>query len=659
MSGDPAALVPHAPPRTAEPAEVRTGTPRHRSAGEQWARRAMRSRRRAPAYVALPVAVLLWISTLLQNVQLDRMGTFGLISVLPITYWFGLGVLTLGFVFALRTPGISGVWFLGYVVALIAMLHATPTLLYGTLRYSWAWKHVAVVDYLVSHGGTDPTNGDLGAYSQWPGFFALNALFVRMAGLRSALSYAAWGPPVDNLLLIGPLVLIYRSLTRDRRLVWAAVWVFFSAAWMGQDYFSPQAFAFALYLTVIGLLLRRLNRQAADVRGSQGSQGSQGSRNSRGSPALSDVARRRRGAVIWTALLLPLIAAIASSHQLTPLMLICALGVLGASWRRWRTVLPLFVASVLFAAAWAATVARPFIEANLSSILKSFGALDANASSPMNQATVSPAQQLIAHVEIASAAFIWILALAAVVKWRGLRRGPLVLLAVAPLPLLAANDYGGEMVFRVHLFALPATAFLATVFMTTAFQATGFQAKAVLWRSRRWPRIRALALPVALLALLSGFVLGNYGKERMNYFSPAEVSAAQFLFRTAPPGSMIVAATSEYAGVYTDYADYTYVSWLGNLAPVQVEGIAADPLSALVSQLRDSHGRPAYFILTRSQEAEIELSGLLPPATLTQVMQFAGTVPELTVLYRNQDAVIMELTQQPRSVLLYEEGLSR
>jgi hypothetical protein len=542
-------------------------------------------------------------------------------------------MLTLGFVFALRTPGISGVWFLGYVVALIAMLHATPTVLYGTLRYSWAWKHVAVVDYLVSHGATDPTNGVLGAYHQWPGFFALNALFVRMAGLRSAGSYAAWGPPVNNLLMIGPLVLIYRSLTRDRRLVWAAVWIFFSSAWMGQDYFSPQAFALVLYLAVIGVVLRRLNRQAADSADSQGSQES------------SAAARRRRAAVIWTALLLPVIAAIASSHQLTPLMLVCALGILAVSWRRWRTVLPLFIASVLFTVGWAATVARPFIEANLSSILTSFGTLDANAASPLsNQAIASPEQQLIAHVETASAAFIWLLALVAVVKWRGLRHNPIVLLALAPLPLLVANDYGGEMVFRVHLFALPATAFLAT---------------AVLWRSRRWPRIQALALPAVLLALLSGFVLGYYGKERMNYFSPAEVSAAQFLFRTAPHGSMIVAATSEYAGVYTDYSDYTYVSWLTDQTPAQLDEIAAYPLSALVSELRDSHGRPAYFILTRSQEAEIELSGLLPPAALTQVEQIPGNAPELTVLYRNQDAVIMELTNQPRSVLLHWKGALR
>jgi len=41
------------------------------------------------------------------------------------------------------------------ILALIAILHATPSLLYGTLRYSWAWKHVGVVDFFMRHAGGD------------------------------------------------------------------------------------------------------------------------------------------------------------------------------------------------------------------------------------------------------------------------------------------------------------------------------------------------------------------------------------------------------------------------------------------------------------------------------------------------------------------------
>jgi hypothetical protein len=589
--------------------------------GSVWLRRA--------ATAALPTAVLLWIVALLHHVRLDRMGGYGLITVLPVTYWAGLVVLTLGFALALRTPRLHGAWYASYVVALIAMLQATPAVLYPSLRYSWAWKHVAVVDYLLRHGATDPTNGDLGVYHQWPGFFAVNAVFAHLAGTGSAASYAAWGPLVNNLLLIGPLVLIYRSFTRDRRLIWAAVWIYFSCAWVGQDYFSPQAFALVLYLSLIAIILSRLHHRAADPADAEAARVSDvgfAVAALRGRPS-------RRGAATWTLLLLPIIAAIASSHQLTPVMLICAMGILAASRRRWRTVLPLFLAAAVFAVAWAATIARPFIQANLNSILKSFGKLDANASSRLeSQATASHEQQLIAHVETGMAAVVWLLALVALVKWRGLRRSPAVLLALAPLPLLAANDYGGEIVFRIYLFALPATAFMVA---------------ALLWRSRRRPWVQALGFPLALLAMLGGFVLGYYGKERMNYFSPSEVAASQALFRVAPHGSVIVGATSAYPGIYTDYENYTTLVWLTGLTARQQRAVAADPAGALVAELRNAPRRPVYFILTRAEEAEIEISGLLPPQGLARLEQLPGQTPELKVIYRNQDAVVMELSSPP------------
>jgi hypothetical protein len=355
MTGGPALLLPaHTqevrptpPVRSVERESHRRRPSLPRPPRPQWP-----TRRQVPAIAALPVAVALWIVSLSRHVALGRMGGFGLITVLPMTYWAGVVVLTLGFAYALYCRGIASAWFLGYVVALIAMLHATPTILYGTLRYGWAWKHVAVVDYLLRHGATDRSNGDLGVYHQWPGFFSLNALFARMAGEHTAAAFAAWAPPVNNLLLIGPLVLIFRTLTRDRRLIWAAVWIFFSCSWVGQDYFSPQAFAFFLYLALVAVVLNRLGP-----------------------------ARSRRGVVVWIALLLPVIAAVDSSHQLTPLMLVCATGLLAIGRRRRRLVLPLFLAATVFAVAWDGTVGWPFIQANLHSILKSFGALDANASS--------------------------------------------------------------------------------------------------------------------------------------------------------------------------------------------------------------------------------------------------------------------------------------
>ena len=41
---------------------------------------------------------------------------------------------------------------------LLALVHGTPAVLYGTLRYSWAYKHVGIVDYILRTGTVDPTS---------------------------------------------------------------------------------------------------------------------------------------------------------------------------------------------------------------------------------------------------------------------------------------------------------------------------------------------------------------------------------------------------------------------------------------------------------------------------------------------------------------------
>src|SRR5438105_13034531 len=55
-----------------------------------------------------------------------------------------------------------------------------------------------------------------------------------------------------------------------------------------------------------------------------------------------------------------------------------------------------------------------------------------------------------------------------------------MLLAVAPVPLLALQSYGGEMLLRVYLFALPAAAcFVAATVFPSARQRTSWHAAAV------------------------------------------------------------------------------------------------------------------------------------------------------------------------------------
>jgi uncharacterized membrane protein YeaQ/YmgE (transglycosylase-associated protein family) len=390
------------------------------------------------AWVTLPVALTLWLVSL-RDVRLGGMGDLGLLQVLPVLFWVALGLLAGGFCLALSDRRTADGWFAAYVLGLIAVIHATPTLLYPTLRYGWAWKHVAVVDAMIRNHGDVPNADKLDIYNQWPGFFHLNAFIVQATGLESSLGYAAWAPPVCNALLLGPLLLIYRAVTRDRRIIWGAAWIYYSCSWVGQDYFAPQALAFLLSVTLIALVLGQLP-----------------------SPDLRPPRPARRAWSVGRLVPVALIAGvIVCSHPLTPIMVIAALVALSLPRRNRRVVLPVLVCAVLLTSVWDVTVARSYMSDSLDQFVGALVHPDANVVSGLaTLGTAAPGQVLVSWVDRSLSAAVFLLAAIAFLARPWVRRTGLWLLVLAPLPVLAANGYGGEMIFRAYLFALPAAAFL-------------------------------------------------------------------------------------------------------------------------------------------------------------------------------------------------------
>ncbi|MFE6749444.1 glycosyltransferase [Kitasatospora purpeofusca] len=644
------------------------------------------------ARLALPAAVLLWLLAL-PRTRTAHMGALGLVGALPGLYWAGLALLTAGFTAVLAERGTRRRWAPGYVLALIAFVHATPTLLYPELRYAWAWKHVMVVDAMLRHDGSVPDAGALDAYNQWPGFFQLNVLFLRATGLHSALGYAAWYPVLANVLLLGPLLLVLRTVTTDGRLVWGGVWIYYSASWVGQDYFSPQAFSYLLFLAVLALVLRRLSagRRAAEGSGPEGS-GTEGS-GAAGKPGIRRWAARKRAAgergaapegsaaggaraLTWTtdlpphggwrplpfALVVVLIAAIVCSHQLTPLMLISALVMLALPRRNRRVVLPVLAAAVALTLAWDATVARPYLSKNLGDLVAALASPDNNALPGLQRlARPAEAQVFASWVDRGLTAAVLLLALAALVRHRWTRRTSLPLLLAAPVPLLLANSYGGEMVFRAYLFALPAAAMLAaTVLIPTGAASAGAvpvgtvpapvapagaapAADAVRAAGPRTPGPARWGLTLlALLGLLFGLVFGYYGKEAMNRFTPGEAAAVRYVAQTAPAGSRIVSVTADLPGGEARYDE------LGRLAlsagtPQDRLQLVRDPAAAVGAALADpTVTGPSYLVLTPAQTAECRLTGVLPADTVDRVRAVAAASPSLRVVFADGDSVVYQ-----------------
>ncbi|GAA2121576.1 hypothetical protein GCM10009759_71430 [Kitasatospora saccharophila] len=571
---------------------------------------------------ALPLAVLLWLLAL-RTTRLDRIGDLGLLQALPPAYYAALAVLTAGFLAALRTPWLPQRRLAWYVLALIALVHATPSLLYPTLRYSWAWKHVAVVDAMLRHGGTVPDAGKLDVYNQWPGFFALHALVLRATGLHSALGYASWYPLIANLLLLGPLLLLFRSLTRDRRLVWCALWLYYATSWVGQDYFSPQAFAYLLYVTVIALTMRQLSLKGRGV-----------------------------GRFGWRpgpyALLLALIAAIASSHQLTPVMLVSSLAVLALPRRNRRTVLPVLAAALALTVAWDATVARPFVAANLHGLITALAAPDRNAVAGLARlGAAAPGQVLASWIDRATTAAVLLLALVAVLRRRRARRTTLPLLLLAPLVLLLANGYDGEMLFRAYLFALPVTAFLIAALLAPGPPRPPGPDRPARPSGLPRPPVRLAVTGTVLTALLGGLLFGYYGKEAVNHFSPQEAAAVRYATEATPPGSRIVSLTSDEPGGELHYDQHQWTI-LVDADPADRKLLVTDPETALTDALAAGPaGTPSYLVLTRAQFAACQLTGLLPAGATDEIQYTAAHLPTLRAVHRSADAVVYQYRPPP------------
>ncbi len=606
--------------------------------------------------LAVASAVVLW-GLSLPGVDLSRMNDLGLISVLSPAMFVALGILTISFCVAVHQPSTLVPVLCLHIIVLILILHGTPTILYGTLRYSWAWKHVGIVDYIQRHGSVDPSISFLNAYHNWPGFFALAALITEGAGLKSALSFAAWGPPFFNLLDLGGLLLIFNAFTRDRRLVWLSIWFFYLTNWVGQDYFSPQAMSYFLSLVILGILLtcfsvtatpplsvfkRRLvfdgvahlfRRIVFDRSAYALSQ----LRSTADRANTLDGAPRPLQRIALLVIIIVLFTSIVSSHQLTPFMTLLAVAGLVVFQRCRVYNLPLLM--IVITVTWFVDMAVAFLNGNLYWIVQSIGSMDANANSTLiNVQTVSYGLQIVAFVGRILTASIGGIAFLGFV--RRLRHGywdlSCIILALAPGPMLAANSYGGEMLFRVYFFALPFLAFFAAAVLYPS-QETG--------RAWRTPIVTI----VVSIGLLVGFCFAYYGKERMNYFSKNEVAASQYLYNTAPSGSLLLDVDGDYPWAFEHYEIYSYQSLVFDTETANVitrrqqAALLRDPIAYISGVMGDTAHTGAYVIFTRAQEATSDENGYLPIGSLGRIESMLRHSRRFKVILSNPDATIFSL----------------
>jgi hypothetical protein len=583
-----------------------------------------------------------WFSV--SRIQAGTLDDYGLLPVLPLSFFAALALLVASFVAAVSAPRPSEVVLVGHALALIMFLHGTMPLIFSEPFYPWVYKHFGVAEYIDLHGRLD-TSVDI--YQNWPAFFALSAWFGRVAGTRP-LEYAAWAQVFFNTCNLVLLRYVFGSLSRDIRLVWIAIFVFFAANWVAQDYFSPQAFAFTLSLALCGVILRWLliapdrawmarwlNRAAAFV-ARLGRQ-----RRSGAAPEDEPAGSQRVGRRTARNIAIALFAVIVTTHQLTPYMLIVGLGVL-----TFLGVVRPRLLVVLFT-----VMALGYLLPRLDFVQRYYGLLGSageplknvrTAAVGLNGLAGEPGRVLCAHAARLLSLTIWGLGLVGVIcRLRaGYKNLGVAALAVAPAVIVLADTYGGEAIYRVYLFSLPWFGLL------TAF--------ALRPGGDDWSSVRAVARLLLPLAVLLGLFLPAYfGMAATNEVRPGEVAASQYFYDHAPPHSLLMIASPQFpvrlAGNYDQFsltigeADPSLLT----VKPSLRHKMLGDRHVPIIAQaMRDyARGEPAFLAVSRNGKVTSQVLGLLPPGSLDKLERVLSRSKRFRIWYRNADTTIFELVQ--------------
>lgn len=431
-------------------------------------------------------------------------GKFGLFTVLPATWYLGLGCLTAVVAYRVWRSLDLG----SGVMALIIALAVTPAVVYAEPRFTWTQGQLGPT-LLMASAHAFPRS--VGIYSGWPSFFAGAAAWFDAVHLTSLETVAKWWPLLID---IGAALLI-RALATSFDLLdsqaWFAALLFSLADFVGQDYYSPQSTALLLGL---GILV--LGRHTG----------------------------LKSGGLVWLGLAF-LGLALVTDHPLTPFLIVGATAVLALVGRRYSWGLPVVLG--LLSIGWAGyhfSAWKQYLPH------RAFGSLVSNAEVPTST-PVFPKSSLLHLANVGwllAGGTVAVLALARLYEFRRRSEIALALAAASPIALLLFSAYGHEAIFRVGLFALPWTALLAARF----------------GRRRFWN----VAIPLAVPVLAAGYLISTGSADWINTFHPAELALVQRFETGAPADSTLVLLDgnapikSTARGAEMSYVDYYPPAWI-------------------------------------------------------------------------------------------------
>lgn len=516
---------------------------------------------RALGLAAAGGSVLLWLVAV-ARVDLSALGGFGLLSVVGPAYWAALGLLAATAAWQLLRDEPDGLVLTVVVALLIVEMFGFLNIADGAASVSTGWLHVGFAQYISDHGHVAHY---LDARFSWPGFFASAAVLADAGGTGTAIPFLRPAPVLNLLLLLPGLWSIALTITGKRTVAWLSMLVFFSLNWYQQDYFSPQATVFILYVGVLAMMLH-LAPAPVELRGAD----APWRHPLRG---LSTTAPRPEGvgpglALGREALLLLVCSAVVVSHQLTPLNLLVILVVLvvtGATRMRglWLLVTLVFIA-------WFTFGAQEYWRGNIASVFGDIGHLGSTVGSAVgNRLVGDPVHSRMQTLRLAWSASSVLLGL---VTLRRLRHSTWVWTlagaALGPFSLVFVQSYGGEVALRAFLYADPVLAPLVAMTVWAALSAVPV-------RGQRAALAGALLVGFVLLTATRG---ANASFERE---TTVDIAASRYLFDHGPRGQTIGLLQSVSFAGFERVTEWTPVP----LDAESCDGIDVEPCVELKSPL--------------------------------------------------------------------------
>jgi len=493
-----------------------------------------RIREAGPTPWLLVAALALYLQAVSHTDQ-DLMTAYALISVMPLSYVLSLACIGAAAGIELSQDRQRERWLLATTITLVIVLFTYQNGSDQVAGFPTSWLHAGFTDYIRTHGAILP---NFDARFSWPAFFAATANLSVSAGIPDATGLLRWAPLVYNLLYLIPLLLLARRIGRRRRYAWLAVMLFFCANWFEQDYFSPQATNLMLYLVLLSVLmwLGLVAGTPVDVRirDRVSRWWHDGPRTSARRLLQAMVAHRpdrAPGVSSWQyvgvgAVFVVSIAASVVSHQLTPVVTVLALTVLALTGRtRLRF---LWLAGGLLFALWFSYGATDFWLGHLGSLIGDVGQVGSSIGSGVGKrVTGSPEHLRLQYLRLAtSGGFLVAALIGLLVRRRSPWLPTFVALSFLPFALIAGQSYGGEVVVRSFLFAMP----LFAVFTTDAI--------APLLEKLR-PVTRASIIAVGILVVATSLVASRGANQRYERVTPDQIAAVHALYAVAPDGATI------------------------------------------------------------------------------------------------------------------------